>query len=101
MDAVGAEYYHEIPALGGEFEIFDKGEIEDWQNGGDKPKPLGVINGERIAMALQWMADGTNEKGSDLPYYKKHFNDIVIENEDANTGDLMVQLAVMGSEVFS
>jgi len=101
MDKVGAEYYHEIPALGGEFEMFDKGEVEDEQFGGEKAKPLGVINGKRIAMALQWMADGTDEKGEDCPHYKKHFNDILIENEDANTGDLMVQLAVMGEEVFA
>jgi len=101
MDKVDAEYFHEIPALGGEIEMFDKEEVEiAEQDGDEKPKPLGVINIERIAMALQWMADGTNEKGKDLPHYKRHFNDIVIENEDANTGDLLVQLAVMGEEVF-
>ena len=46
------------------------------------------------------MAEGKLEDGSDAEYLKKHMNDIINENEDANTGDILVQLAVMGSVVF-
>lgn len=96
MKKVGAEYYHEIPALGGEFAIYDK---EDY-NGQEPLVKLGVINHDRIAMALQWMARGTDEKGKDCPHYKKHFANFIGENEDADTGDIFVQLAVMGSVAF-
>ena len=96
MAKVGAEYYHEIPALGGEFPVYDK---EDYD--GQSPlKKLGVINLERIQKALTMMAEGKLEDGSDAEYLKKHMNDIINENEDANTGDILVQLAVMGSVVY-
>jgi hypothetical protein len=97
-DKVGAEHYHEIPALGGEFPIYDN-EDYDGQSPISESK-LGVINLERIKIAFDLMAKGKNEDGSDAEYLKEHLNDFLNENEDANTGDVFVQMAVMGKVEF-
>jgi len=100
MDKFGAEYYHEIPALGGEFPIFDREEFYDGEED-DKLDPIGVLNMDGIKKALQLMAKGQDKDGKDCPGYKEHWDWFMAENEDANTGDLLVQLALFGKEVYA
>lgn len=45
---------------------------------------------ESIEKGLQVMADK----------YPRHFNDIITENDDAETADVFVQCAVLGEVVF-
>jgi len=85
-----AEYFHEIPALGGELTIFDN------EDGSE----LGKIDMESMKQAFQYMADGTDKNGKDIPQLKKHLDDFLNENEDAITADVFVQLAVMGAVEF-
>jgi hypothetical protein len=67
----------------------------------DEPsKPLGVINMERIKIAFDLMAKGKNEDGTDAEYLKRHLDNFLNENEDSETGDVFVQMAVMGKVVF-
>ena len=40
------------------------------------------------------------EKGKEYPGFKDHFADIINENDDAITADILMQLAVMGEIVF-
>lgn len=84
------EFYHERPAMGGSLTILDNETQEE----------LGKIDMESMKKAFQYMADGTDKNGKDCPHFKKHLDDFLRENEDANTGDLFVQLAVMGEIVF-
>ena len=97
MDKVGAEYYHEIPALGGELNIYDR-DVSHY--GIEPPELLGVINKERIEIALNLMAEGKNEDGTDAEYLKRHMDDFLNDNEDSDTGDVFVQMAVMGKLVY-
>jgi hypothetical protein len=98
MDKVGAEYYHEMPVLGGELKIYDR---ENYGDDDEAQELLGVINGERIQKALELMAKGKNEDGTEAEYLIKHMDDIVNENEDANTGDIFLQMALFGKLVYS
>jgi hypothetical protein len=98
MDKVGAEYYHEIPALGGELKVYDR---EDFGDTDDPQELLGVLNMEGMKKALQYMAEGTDKNGKDCPGFRNHWDWFMNENEDATTGDIFVQLAVMGEEVFA
>jgi len=85
-----AEHFHEIPALGGELTLFDNETDEE----------LGKIDMESMKKAFQYMAAGTDKNGKDCPYLTTHLADFLNENDDANTGDVFVQLAVMGEIVF-
>jgi hypothetical protein len=89
-DELKTEFYHERPAMGGSLTILDNETQEE----------LGIIDMESMKKALQYMADGTDKNGKDCPGFKKHFDWILRENEDAGTGDIFVQLAVMGETVF-
>ena len=99
MEKVGAEYYHEIPAIGGEFNIFDKESYYEVEED-ERPECFGVLNMEKMEKALQLMADGKDKDGKDCPGYKQHWEWIMSENEDASTGDLFVQLALFGKEIY-
>ena len=89
-DKLKAEYVHEIPALGGELILFDN----------ETDEKLGIIDMESMKKAFQYMADGTDKNGKDIPQLKKHLDDFLNENEDAITADVFVQLAVMEEIVF-
>ena len=89
-DELKTEFYHERPAMGGSLTILDNETQEE----------LGILDMKSMEQALQYMADGTDKNGKDCPHFKKHLADVIRENEDANTGDLFVQLAVMGEIVY-
>jgi hypothetical protein len=91
-EAVGAEYPFEVPTRGGEVEVFDREEPETL---------LGVLNEENIKTALALMALGENVNGDSKPHYRKHLQNIIDENDDEGTSDVLMQLAVMGDVVFS
>lgn len=75
------EYPHlELPFRGGSISIRD---IED----GD---PCGELNREVCERGLQVMADK----------YPKHYADFVAGNEDADTGDVFLQCALLGEIVY-
>jgi hypothetical protein len=100
IDKVKAEYYHEIPALGGQIILFDKEEVEDLVLGMETATPLGILDIESMKKAFDYMARGTDKNGKDCPRFKEHLADFLNDNEDADTGDVFVQLAVMGEIVF-
>jgi hypothetical protein len=89
-EEIKTDYYHERPAMGGSLTILDNETQEE----------LGIIDMESMKQALQYMADGTDKNGKDCPGFKKHWDWILRENEDAGTGDIFVQLAVMGVVEF-
>ena len=80
--------YEEIPMNGGEIEVFD---IET-------DEPLGVLNKATIQTGLQLMANCKDIKGKPVP--SRHFKNLATDNEDAETADVFLQLAVMGAIVF-
>lgn len=90
VDEVKAEYYHEIPVMGGEITILDNETQEE----------LGKIDMESMKQAFEYMAAGTDKNGKDCPGFRDHFADFMGENDDANTGDIFVQLAVMGEVIY-
>lgn len=75
------EYPHlELPFRGGSLSISD---IEDGE-------PCGELNREACERGLQVMADK----------YPKHYADFLGENEDAETGDVFLQCALLGEIVY-
>jgi hypothetical protein len=78
--AVGADYSFEVATRGGKIEVYDM----------DTNEKLGVLNEEAIKKGLQLMADN----------FPKHFMDFLNENDDAETADVFMQLAVMGKITF-
>jgi hypothetical protein len=89
-EKLDAEYFHEIPALGGVLVVFDNETDEE----------LGKIDMESMKQAFEYMANGTDKNGTDYPRLREHLADFLNENEDATTADVFVQLAVMGEVVF-
>jgi hypothetical protein len=87
---IKTDHFHERPAMGGSLTVMDYETQEE----------LGIIDMESMKQALQYMADGTDKNGKDCPEFKKHWDWILRENEDAGTGDIFVQLAVMGVVEF-
>jgi hypothetical protein len=100
IDKVKAEYYHEVPALGGKITFYDKEEVADLVLGMETATPLGILDLESIKNALQAMANGEDLEGTKIEHLKDHFNDFITENEDAETADVVVQIAVMGKIVY-
>ena len=80
--------YAEIPFQGGEIEVYDveTGEL------------LGVLSKVTIQTGLQLMADRKDMTGKMVP--ARHFKAIATDNEDAETADVFIQLAVMGEIVY-
>ena len=56
------------------------------------------MNRASIKVGLQLMADCKDLKGKQIP--ARHFKNIATDNEDAETADVFMQLAVMGEIVF-
>jgi hypothetical protein len=80
--------YAQIPFQGGEIEVFD---IETG-------KLLGVLNRATMQTGLQLMADRKDMTGKQVP--ARHFKALATDNEDAETADTWLQLAVMGEIVY-
>jgi hypothetical protein len=80
--------YEEIPMKAGEIEVFD---IET-------DELLGVLNKATIQTGLQLMANCKDIKGKQVPC--RHFKNLATDNEDAETADVFMQLAVMGEIVY-
>lgn len=59
---------------------------------------LGHLNHTSIQVGLQLMADCKDMKGKTVP--ARHFKNLAIDNEDAETADVFMQLAVMGQIVY-
>lgn len=80
--------YAEIPFQGGEIEVYDieTGEL------------LGVLNRATIQTGLQLLADRKDMTGKQVP--ARHFKALATDNEDAETADTWLQLAVMGEIVY-
>jgi hypothetical protein len=80
--------YEKIPFEGGEVKVFDveTGEL------------LGYLNRATIQTGLQLMADRKDVKGKQVP--ARHFKALAMDNEDAETADVFMQLAVMGEIVY-
>jgi len=78
----------EIPLQGGNIEVFDV----------ETDELLGVLNLATINVGLQLMADRKDLKGKHVP--ARPFAAIAQDNEDAETADVFMQLAVLGEIVF-
>lgn len=61
---------------------------------------LGELSMLKIVTALQAMAEGKDLNGKENEHLKWHFNNFITENDDAETADVVVQIATMGSIVF-
>lgn len=79
--AVGARYSHEIPMRGGVLQLV----CPDYPECIARP-----LDRAAIAAGLKLMAE----------QHPRHFADMIGENGDATTGDVLVQLAVFGELVF-
>lgn len=80
--------YEQIPFKGGQIEVYDieTGEL------------LGYINQASIKVGLQLMADCKDLMEKPVP--ARHFKNLATDNEDAETADVFLQLAVMGEIVY-
>lgn len=61
---------------------------------------LGELNVFNIVRTLQAMADGKDLKNKKNDHLKWHFNNFINENDDAETADVVIQIALMGEIVF-
>lgn len=69
----------------------------------DKEEPenkLGEITLVKIIKALIAMSCGEDRKLKKNEHLKTHFNNFITENDDAETADVVIQIAVMGEIVF-
>ena len=80
--------YEQIPFKDGNIEVFDV----------ETDELLGYLNGASVKVGLQLMADCKDMKGKQVP--ARHFKNLATDNEDAETADVFLQLAVMGEIVF-
>lgn len=80
--------YQEIPFKGGNIEVYDieTGEL------------LGYLNRVSVKVGLQLMADRKDMTDKVVP--ARHFKAIATDNEDAETADVFMQLAIMGEIVY-
>jgi hypothetical protein len=82
--ATGAEYWHDIPLHGGSIE-FDVRELED-----DEPE-WHTLDATTIEKGLKLMAD---------TYPDYHWRNFITENDDAETGDVFLQLCLFGEVIY-
>jgi hypothetical protein len=80
--------YEKIPFKDGNIEVFDV----------ETDELLGYLNRASIKVGLQLMADRKDMKGKQIP--ARHFRNLAADNDDAETADVFMQLAVMGEIVF-
>lgn len=80
--------YEQIPFKGGNIEVMDieTGEL------------LGILNRATVQTGLQLMASCKDVKGKHV--LNRHFKNLAMDNEDAETADVFMQLCVMGEIVF-
>ncbi len=80
--------YEKIPFGGGEIEVYDieTGEL------------LGTLNKANMKRGLQLMADYEDKHGKAVP--ARHFKNLATDNDDAETADVFMQLAVMGEIIY-
>ena len=69
-----------------------------WVSDIETDELLGYLNGATIQTGLQLMADRKDMKGKVVP--ARHFKNLATDNEDAETADVFMQLAVMGEIVY-
>ncbi len=77
---------------GGTLHIWD---VEDLNN------KLGILTFVRIVEALQAMANGEDLKEKKNDHLKWHFNNFITENDDAETADVVIQIATLGEIVYA
>ena len=80
--------YQDIPFKDGNIEVYDI----------DTDELLGYLNRASIKVGLQLMADRKDIKGKEVP--ARHFKNLATDNEDDETADVFMQLAVMGEIVY-
>ena len=80
--------YEQIPFQDGNIEVSDV-ETEEL---------LGYLNGATVKVGLQLMADRKDVTGKQVPAI--HFKNLAQDNEDEETADVFMQLAVMGEIVY-
>ena len=80
--------YQDIPFKGENIEVYDI----------DTDELLGYLNRASIKVGLQLMADRKDIKGKEVP--ARHFKNLATDNEDDETADVFMQLAVMGEIVY-
>ena len=78
----------QIPLQGGNIEVYD---VETNQL-------LGYLNSASIKVGLQLMADRKDLKGKVVP--ARHFKALATDNEDQETADVFLQLAVLGEIIY-
>jgi hypothetical protein len=78
----------EIPFKGGDIEVYDCKTVE----------LLGVLNLATVQTGLQLMADRKDVTGKTVP--ARHFKNFGTDNEDVETADVFLQLAVLGEIVY-
>jgi len=66
----------------------------------DVNEKLGELTLEKMKKALQAMANGMDLKEKENEHLKSHFNNFITENDDFETADVVIQIAVMGEIVF-
>ncbi len=76
---------------GGTLHIWD---VEDFNH------KLGILTYVRIVEALQAMANGEDLMEKKNDHLKWHFNNFITENDDAETADVVIQIATMGQIVY-
>ena len=80
--------HEEIPFKDGNIEVYDV----------ETDELLGYLNIASVKVGLQLMADCKDLKGKHVP--ARHFKNIATDNDDAETADVFMQLAVIGEIVF-
>ena len=80
--------YEQIPFKDGDIEVYDV----------ETDELLGYLNRASVKVGLQLMADRKDLKCKQIP--NRHFKNLSTDNEDAETADVFLQLAVMGEIVF-
>ena len=80
--------YEQIPFKEGNIEVYDV----------ETDELLGYLNRASVKVGLQLMADRKDLKCKQIP--NRHFKNLSTDNEDAETADVFLQLAVMGEIVF-
>ena len=80
--------YEQIPLKDGNIAVYDV----------ETDELLGYLNRASIKVGLQLMSNRKDMKGKAIP--ARHFKNLATDNEDEETADVFMQLAVMGEIVY-
>ena len=80
--------YEQIPSKDGNIEVYDV----------ETDELLGYLNRASVKVGLRLMADCKDLKGKAVP--ARHFKNLATDNDDEETADVFLQLAVIGEIVF-